>query len=86
MKLAGEQRFGKPQFGWLQVRLLFVPGFRSEPDLKSGPTRTITYHNRSLKKTPIVVEVGYYNSHASFPVEFYSSVISNYTTGIIYHQ
>ena len=66
VKLDGGPRFGKPWFGWLQVRLLFVPGFRSETDVKFGPKRTITYHNRSLKGPPYVVEVGYYNSRASF--------------------
>ena len=45
---------------------VIVPGLRSKPDLKTSPTRTINYHNRSLKKTPIVVEVGCYNSRASF--------------------
>ena len=70
----------------MQVRLLFVPGFRSEPDLKSSPTRTITSHNRRMKKPPFVVEVGCYTSRVSFPVKFFSSLIKNYTTGIIFYH
>ena len=72
----------KTWFGWMQVRLLLVPGFRSKPDLKSSPTKTVTY-NRSLKKPPFVIETGCYNSRVSFPVEFYSSLIKNYSTDLI---